>query len=340
MATSRNYTIDALKAFGIFCIVLGHNDYTILGDYIYSFHIPLFFFVSGLVFNPDRYRSFNYFLVKRTQALLIPYFLISIILFVFWFLVGRKFGASADMNLSPINNLIGIFYAQGGNEYMDWGIPMWFLPCLFVLSLLFYFIAKLKTKHIAIALAFSGIIGFIYSKHYNIHIPWSIDIAFAAIPFYGTGYLFRDFINKNIFKYKNTSKALLILTITLGLNIIFFYLNSRIDMSKGLYNNYLYMYLSGVGGTVFYLTLLNFLPRIKWISFLGVNTLLIMAFHLRAMTIVKFFQTYILHVEYNSSTLWSIIYAVIQIIILIPLVWIINRYFPILVGKRRVIKNT
>ena len=51
MKKSKNIAfIDTLKAIGIILVVIGHND-TILTKYIYSFHMPLFFFLSGITFN-------------------------------------------------------------------------------------------------------------------------------------------------------------------------------------------------------------------------------------------------------------------------------------------------
>lgn len=336
----RLYPIDALKAFGIFCIILGHNNYSIAGDYVYSFHIPLFFFVSGLMFDLNRYSSFWYFVKRRFQNILIPYFLISFLLYIFWFFAGRKFGSSTQMDLSPVKNFIGIFYAQGGNEYMDWGIPMWFLPCLFLVSVLYYFLAK-KSKAIIVSVLFiSGIIGYLIPKIIVSHLPWSIDIVFTAILFYGTGHLLKNFLLNELLQNKKSIKAISTLILALTTNIAFFYLNGRIDISKGIYNNYIYLYLSGIGGTVFFLLLMNYLPKINIISYIGINTLLIMAFHLRAMTFIKFIQVYIIHLEFNMTAFLSFFYSFLQLGLLIPLIWLINKYLPLLNGKGIGIKNT
>lgn len=337
---NRLYTIDALKAFGIFCIVLGHNNYAQAGNYIYSFHIPLFLFVSGLMFDVNRYKSIGNFIKRRFQNILIPYFLISFLLYIFWFFAGRKFGSSVQMELSPLKNFIGIFYAQGENEYMDWGIQMWFLPCLFLISVIYFYLARYNNKIIIAALVLSGITGYFLPNFLERHLPWSIDIVFTAILFYGTGHLLREFLLDNILVHKKSATTIFILIIALCFNIVFFYLNGKIDISKGIYNNYLYMYLSGIGGSVFYLLLLNYLPRIKIVSYIGINTLLIMAFHLRAMTLIKFIQIYILHIEFNMTVFLSFFYSFLQLGLLIPLIWLINKYFPLLAGKGIRAKNT
>lgn len=337
---NRLYNIDALKAFGIFCIILGHNNYAQTGNYVYSFHIPLFFFVSGLMFDLERYNSLIHFIKRRFQNILIPYFLISFLLYIFWFFAGRKFGSSTQMDLSPLKNFIGIFYAQGGNEYMDWGIPMWFLPCLFLVSVLYYLLAKCRKEIIVLALLFSGIAGNFLPKLIVSHLPWSIDIVFTAILFYGTGHLLRNFLLYDLLENRISKKTISILLLALTMNIVFFYLNGRIDISKGIYNNYFYMYLSGVGGTIFYLLIMNYIPNIKLVSFIGINTLLIMAFHLRAMTIIKFIQIYILHLEFNMTDFLSFFYSLVQLALLIPFIWIINKYLPLLNGKGISVKKT
>jgi len=54
----RQEWLDVLKGFGILFVVLGHA----LADgglktYIYAFHMPLFFFVSGYLFDAEGVRG-------------------------------------------------------------------------------------------------------------------------------------------------------------------------------------------------------------------------------------------------------------------------------------------
>jgi fucose 4-O-acetylase-like acetyltransferase len=50
--------IDVAKGIGIFLVIVGHlishDNFNLLADYIYSFHMPLFFFLSGLCLNNNR----------------------------------------------------------------------------------------------------------------------------------------------------------------------------------------------------------------------------------------------------------------------------------------------
>src|SRR5690606_7402737 len=93
----------------VFFFVYGHN-FPLTEKFIYTFHLPLFFIVSGFFFpsKPD----FST-LRKRFNSIMIPYFFWAGFLFVFWFLLGRKFGVSAQNPASVWKNFIGIFYAQG-----------------------------------------------------------------------------------------------------------------------------------------------------------------------------------------------------------------------------------
>ena len=53
--------IDSLKGIGIFIVILGHTYQVpdLLHDIIYSFHMPLFFMVSGFVYREDHYRQYS-----------------------------------------------------------------------------------------------------------------------------------------------------------------------------------------------------------------------------------------------------------------------------------------
>ena len=70
---SRYEYIDITKGIGILLVVWAHI--LLIGwshELIYAFHMPLFFFVSGMLFRPQRYDSFKQFFVVRGKRLLLP----------------------------------------------------------------------------------------------------------------------------------------------------------------------------------------------------------------------------------------------------------------------------
>jgi fucose 4-O-acetylase-like acetyltransferase len=86
----RDYRIDNIKAFLIFCVVLGHlcELFDIGGLYrvIYTFHIPVFIFVSGF------FAKFNG--KKIVRNLICPYIIFQILYLIFdMFITGSSFEA-------------------------------------------------------------------------------------------------------------------------------------------------------------------------------------------------------------------------------------------------------
>ena len=75
--------IDCAKGIGIILVIMGHSicPDTLL-YWLYTFHMPLFFFLSGLTFNFDKYYEFKSFAINKIKSLLIPYALLSLIYFV------------------------------------------------------------------------------------------------------------------------------------------------------------------------------------------------------------------------------------------------------------------
>lgn len=62
---------DVIKGVGIILMVIGHTCVQPLYNWIYCFHMPLFFIISGLFFQPKRYTIME-FLTKRYRQLLLP----------------------------------------------------------------------------------------------------------------------------------------------------------------------------------------------------------------------------------------------------------------------------
>ena len=95
--------IDAAKAIGIVLVCSGHvgrglfaagivdSSTWIASDFtLYTFHMPLFFFLSGLTMRSGIDRSFRMHLVSKAGALLLPYFVWSVFQTVAMIAVSRE----------------------------------------------------------------------------------------------------------------------------------------------------------------------------------------------------------------------------------------------------------
>lgn len=84
MKDGRNHYIDYMKGIAIVFVVYGHT-FGIFHDWVYLFHVPVFFMLSGYCWNSDyavSKESVIGFVYKRFIRLLIPYFVFNILLVV------------------------------------------------------------------------------------------------------------------------------------------------------------------------------------------------------------------------------------------------------------------
>lgn len=317
--------IDQVKGFTIFLVVYGHN-FPFNEKYIYSFHMPLFIMIAGF-FHP-KVSDFTS-IKKRFHSIIIPYFIWSLSLFGFWVLVGRNYGESAALNLSPLKNFIGVFYAQGDRYYMDWGIPLWFLPAIFNTFLLYYFIQKIvnpRLKLLVLVLVIS--LGFAYSHSFSINLPWSLNVAMVALFFYAFGNYFYQ-------KIENLSlKQSVIIMLVMGLiNVCLYNCNAKIDMYRAFYGNEGYYIINGISGSLMVLLFFKIFPVFRFLGFIGKFSLTILALQLMMMTFIKFILLKVLHqTDFNFTEWEKFLYAIIQILLLVPGFYIINKYLPIVNG--------
>jgi acyltransferase len=324
----HRFFIDQLKCFGIFCVVFGHNDYSIYGDYVYTFHMPLFFFLAGMMFQKSSDKiSFGSYSLKKAKRLLIPYFILGFLLYFFWLILGRHYGNSLAAHYDPMQNFIGLFYAQGGPEYMNWGIPMWFLPALFLTNILYFPLSYLIVKYRLMVLLVLGIIGFYINLFIPFHLPWSLDIVPVLMVFFGVG----DLIGYPIIDNLSRPKRIVLMLIALGIHTVGFIFNTKINIYDGIYGNTWLMLVTGIAGSVWLLIIFSFIPQNKLVQWVGKNSLPIMAFHLIAMTVIKGIAL-VFSFELPFTTIFTLLYSVIQICILIPVIYFFNTYFPFAVG--------
>lgn len=319
--------LDHLKAVSIILIVYGHNDFeTEFSTFLSTFRLPLFFIISGIVRKDKSNLSFPDLIKKLGTRLLVPYFSISFLLYLIWFFVGRYFGSGMEHN--PWLNFLGIFYSQGGASFMDWGIPLWFLTALFCVSLIDWFVAKAGREirtYLVMAIALAG---FCINHLLNFNLPWSFDIAMVVYPFYFFGGLVSSYL-----LLWNGSKLLkiMVVLICLTIHVLLAGFNKDVAFYYGQFGILPLTYLNGLLGFCWMYVLLSFLPDIPVLLWLGRNTLPVLAFHLLAMSFIK---AVLLCLEINlcSGIFYYWLYTISQILILFPVILMLNRFAPWLVG--------
>ena len=130
--------IGLLYAFGVLLTIAGHShtsDWAAFPalpiEFIYSFHMPLFFCVSGYLFARSESLKRNGYLkwiFGKTKRLLIPYFVISVISFI-----PKTLLEKGNFNNIGPKEIFECFFAPRLNV---WG-HFWFLPVIFVLYVVF-----------------------------------------------------------------------------------------------------------------------------------------------------------------------------------------------------------
>lgn len=136
MAKKRMMWLDLAKGLAILLMVLGHclAADCALHDFIYSFHMPLFFLAAGFTM---RAKPRQQVIKSSARRLLVPYFIVCGILFAFAFVSPNTLNANLDTQRSWPVVLVEILYASGDSGAI-WGHmfqaigALWFLPCLFV----------------------------------------------------------------------------------------------------------------------------------------------------------------------------------------------------------------
>ena len=175
--------LDILRGFGIIFIVIGHISYDDnLLNWLYSFHVPLFFFAAGAVYKK---RSVTDDLKRRAMTVLSPYFSFGALELVYWQLLERRFRPSEmSFGKSALGLLIGRF------DYLDFNSHLWFLPCFFVTVVLYNAAVNVGGKKLAYALSAVMSVVFIFVPMPEIF--WGINRVYKYIGFYAVGDLVSD----------------------------------------------------------------------------------------------------------------------------------------------------
>lgn len=137
MVNQKFKELDIAKGIAIMAVVLGHAfpdaDFGIenqianfIHSFVYGFHMPVFFFIAGLLSAKHKDDQAYPYIKKRAKKLLIPYFALSLVGLV----LKQVFASEANHAFSLSDSLM----IPLGQSPMG---GMWYLWSLFVMSLIF-----------------------------------------------------------------------------------------------------------------------------------------------------------------------------------------------------------
>lgn len=312
--TIRIEWIDICKGLGIFLVVIGHTGISKLSptsyEWIYSFHMPFFYMLSGLVFNELKYDTFEKYIKRRFKTLILPFFILNTTLFC----------TAKVLNLDNIHPPV--------SELFTGVLAMYFLRVLFTSEIYYFFINKyLKNKGIKI----TAIISIIYLSTY-IHAHYESGFARFLLPgmpllYYGLG----NIIKQNIKQYAGSLTCLHLVSF-LGLSLVFS-LSILISQVHFLFLDF----LLAISGIISLLSIGILFSKIKYknikegISNIGKNTLVIVAFH----QIIYNGLTFITNLLPLSTITDSGIRMLSVWILLFILCKFFNNYIPLAIGKNK-----
>ena len=192
----RKEYLDIARGICMICIILGHLGDNYLNKLVFTFHLPVFYLISGFYFNPSI--SFHAFLKKRMKSLLVPYYVCSL-LTVLSYCIVQKFTFKAPietiiMGLKEL--LVAILYAAGDSWNTPFIIPgmgaIWFLWSMFWGQLILFLLMKTKPAIRVITL----VLLFVFAHKTVVDIvflPLSIQPGCTAALYIFVGYVFRDY---------------------------------------------------------------------------------------------------------------------------------------------------
>ena len=282
----RELWIDVAKGIGIIAVVAIHvmgGGTRILGmklEIALIFHMPLFFFLSGLLLKPDS--DLKRFLIKKSLHLLVPYF-------VFFFLFNsgeivtavQKWIAFPGTGHWASNAMRVVRRLYGGATLSGTFGAFWFVTCLFFTQQLFNFLLTRFSKRVVIfLLCFSygfAIFDSLIPPHMNS--PLAINIVFMALPLMGAGYLG----GRGIMRYP-WGQAVLILFFILGIWLAPKFHMTLIHNMKGTgYGTPIIAFWGAMGGITMVMVLSRLISRIPFLrtllALLGASSMLIMFTH-------------------------------------------------------------
>ena len=338
---SRKNYLDIAKGIGIVLVVLGHcpQVYDSIKQWIYAFHMPLFFVIGGLAWvnnsNVANGLINKKFFLSKLKRLIIPCY--------FWAIIYSAVSQITEKNIRWSSVLYLLYGSQIGFKKAGSLTSLWFLTCMFLTVCLFEIVLRVVNQFekqriilFAVSVCFC-VIGF-FIPHLPDGYPWGADVVMISISYLIWGYLVQPYLESIIKSNKlGIAVCLLcacVLTLTFRYNLAFISIKN-VDMASRQFGKPTLYLLDSLAGSLFVLSLSGLLDKLGAIRQLfirlGKHSLAILLLHKPiAQTLDVFLQ------RINMPRLHALICDTIATILLCELIYFFTvKYVPFVYGNKR-----
>lgn len=279
MKEHRVQWLDVAKGLTIILMIIGHSSIPwYASNFIFAFHMPLFFIASGYCTNWFNL-PFQVYSLRKLQSLGLPFVVYSLSVVALAYVIGYD-----SITFSGV-------ITKGWEGY-----AMWFVPVLFIATLLSKAIMLLiSRKWLRITICICLVLIGACLSFYRIYLPWSL----STVP-YATFLVLLGSSLKEVSAYVDKPKwwlCLLCLIITIVISF-----NWRLDLAWNRILPALPLTIGAITGTMMMFMFSSYLTKIpcmsKILQAVGKETFVIMAFSQILGAFIQHFFSYNKVIEY------------------------------------------
>lgn len=312
--TNRKEYIDIAKGFAIIFVVLGHTTHLgIARSYLLQSCLPIFFFISAIFYKPEKYDGLFTYIKKQARLLLIPYVFFYLLTFCYWVLIERNF---RGIDVSIWSQVIGLFYGNIG-DYMIFNGALWFLPCLFLIQIIFASVYQIKWKFKYLFIVIFFILGIFLIKYNITYLPFGLTSALFFISYYAIGFFSRKIISM----LEDKPIYVLIFLSILFLLAQIIWLNLEYKPFPFLNVHYGKDFIFGILTILTILSFSNLIKHNSVLQYLGKNSLVIFALQEPIYRAIIYISSKVLNLNIEivrSNLVYCIIICGLTILIILP----------------------
>ena len=330
MSDRKSY-IDIGKGIAIIGIMLMHYENGVfpvtLNRWVGCFMIALFYFVSGYLSSAKELDSWKNWFGKRRRQLVMPYIWFSLVIILFDCIL---FAFELMPGKIVLRDIYKTFTLRGIGT-------LWFLPAIFFGEAVARCFIRGELWKKSLILALSVIYSGLYYKwdanYGNLNEMYRIiDAPFRTLSNIAgawwiivSGYMIGKYFKQEI---ENAS-------LRVRLAITVFVLGAYTSMICGIGSRGVLLYVMGSLGIIMLSTIISHLPTAKIWEYFGRNSLIVMATHYSIIQV----GCELINKHYTGNSQLGGVSALYwfagSLVLEIPVIWLINRHLPFLIGKKR-----